>query len=245
MPGGGYLFNEWSPATALALYWVDNLIGGVAMAVRIAEHRRLTGAAGHSRAQLGATLTTSSGDGPEKPVKFRSFLAEFLTVNTIFNLAHGVFLAVVLAIIAQPPDLNALKEGAIAIALCHAIAVTIDLFTIQNWQFAALKAQAEKMMGRIILVHAAIIGGTWFMMASDAPDSFFTVFVWLKAFSDIGNLLPRFDSREPPRALVKVMNLFPKQNGESFEDYWRRTRRQEEEGAARDERVERGTKRKR
>jgi hypothetical protein len=42
------------------LYWVDNVVGGFAMAIRIAEHRRLTGVAGHGRAQLNAVVTASS-----------------------------------------------------------------------------------------------------------------------------------------------------------------------------------------
>jgi len=42
------------------------------------------------------------------------------------------------------------------------------------------------------------------------------------------------------------MSFFPRQNGETFEEYWKRTYRTEEEQAALDERVERGrVKRKR
>jgi hypothetical protein len=236
VPGGGYFVAGWSPATALALYWVDNVIGGLAMAIRIAEHQRLTGLAGHTRAQLGAVVTTSDGSS-EKTVKFRSFLAEFLVVSTMFSVGHGLFLAAILGFVLEPPDVDALRQGAVAIALCHAIALTVDRFAIANWPFARLKDQAERLMGRLTLVNIALIGGTWIMAFSDSRDSFFSVFIWLKALSDISAMMPAYEPREAPGWLVRVMSLFPKQKGETFEEYWRRTRQSEEDQAALDERA--------
>lgn len=198
MPGGGYLLYNWSPATALALYWVDNVVGSIAMAVRISEHRRLTGDRAHRDPQLGLRFTESKGGGPEKPVKFKSFLSEFVTGSTAFGVAHGAFLAVALAAIVQHPDFAALKEGAIAIALSHAIALIIDLFTIQNWPFEKLKEQAGNLMGRTILVQLALIGGTWLAIAKDSPDSFFRVFVWLKTASDVAGMLSSLARRPAP-----------------------------------------------
>ena len=164
------------------------------MAIRISEHRRLTGAEEHRHPQLNLQMTTSSGGRKEKPVKFKSFLAEFLTGTIMFGVGHGIFLAVVLAIVVEHPDYAALKEGAITIALCHAIAVTVDLFTIQNWPFERLKNQALTLMGRTILVQFALIGGTWFAIYKDSKESFFTVFVWLKTASDIGGMLPSMET---------------------------------------------------
>ena len=234
VPGGGYFVAGWSPATALALYWVDNLFGGFAMALRIAEHQRLTGVAGHGRAQLDAVVTTSSGAN-EKTVKFRSFLAEFLVVSTMFSVGHGVFLAAILGFVLEPPDFDAMRQGAIAIALCHAIALTVDRFSIASWPFARLKDQAERLMGRVTLVNIALIGGTWIMAFSDSEESFFSVFVWLKALSDLGTMMPTYDPREAPGWLVRAMSVFPQQKGETFEEYWTRTRKKEEEQAALDE----------
>jgi hypothetical protein len=243
VPGGGYFVAGWSPATALALYWVENVIASIAMGIRIAEHQRLTGLAGHRRAQLGTVVTTPSGDG-EKHVRFRSFLSEFLVTTMMFSLAHGVFLAALLGIVLELPDFDAMGQGAIAIVLCHAIAVTADRFTIANWTFARLKGQAERLMGRVMLVQFAIIGGTWVMAFRDSKESFFSVFVWLKALSDLGTILPTYEPRHAPGWLVRVMNLFPKQHGETFEEYWNRTAAVESEAAALDEKVERGARRK-
>ena len=212
------------------------------MALRIAEHRRLTGVAGHGRAQLNAVVSTSSGAN-EKTVKFQSFLVEFLVVSTMFSVGHGVFLAAILGFILEPPDFDAVRQGTIAIALCHAIALTVDRFTIANWPFARLKDQAERLMGRVTLVNIALIGGTWIMAFSDSKESFFSVFIWLKALSDVGTMLPTYDPREAPGWLVRIMSVFPQQKGETFEQYWTRTRKKEEEQAALDDRIERGRKR--
>lgn len=198
MPGGGYFVAGWSPATALTLYWIENMVGSVAMAIRIAEHRRLTGDKEHRRAHLGLTFTTSSGGGPDKPVKFKSFLSEFFSGSMMFGIGHGVFLFVVLAAIVARPDAAALKEGAIAIVLCHAIAVTIDLFTIQNWPFEKLLDQAQTVMGRAILVQFALIGGTWLAIYRDSPQSFFSVFVWLKTATDVAGMLTSLKGAPPP-----------------------------------------------
>lgn len=169
------------------------------MSIRISEHQRLTGDKNHRHPQLGFTMTTSSGrNGKEKPVKFKSFLSEFFAGFTAFGLAHGAFLFVVIAATVEHPEWAAIKEGAMTIALCHAIAVTVDLFTIQNWPFEKLKDQAEKLMGRTILVQFALIGGTWWAISRDAKDEFFRVFVWLKTASDIFGLLPDMATATPP-----------------------------------------------
>ena len=206
IPGGGYLLGQWSPVTALVLYWFENIVGSLAMAVRISEHRRLTGAKEHREPQLGFTMTTQSGNRPEKKVKFKSFLEEFLNASMWFGAGHGIFLAVALLAIVQHPDYASLKEGAITIALCHAIAVTVDLFSIQDSPFERLKTQAQSLMGRTILVQFALIGGTWLAIYKDSPDSFFRVFVWLKTASDIAGMLP---SKETPPPVVALDGQVP------------------------------------
>jgi hypothetical protein len=66
--------------------------------------------------------------------------------------------------------------------------------------------------------------------------TFFSVFVWLKTLADIATMLPQWNPRQPPRWLARVMNRIGNQKGERFEDYWRRTRAEEDTQAASDER---------
>ena len=238
VPGGGFLVAGWSPATALTLYWIDNLAGAVAMGVRIALHRRWTGLAGHDRGQLGATYSTGE---EREPQVFKSFLAEFLVTSIVFTIAHGVFLAAVLGMIGQRPDIPTVQQGAIAIATLHALALSFDARRLDEWPFARLKQQAVQAMSRITLVHMALLGGMVLFAVRGTPGAFFTVFVWLKFFSDIGSQLPQWNPHEPPRWLVGVMNLFPKQKGQTFEEHWRRTRSAEDARAMEDEQEARAT----
>ena len=237
VPGGGFLLADWSPATALTLYWIDTLVGAVAMGVRIALHRHRTGVSGHDRGQLGATFSVSTSDDEPSPVVFKSFLAEFLLTSISFTVAHAVFLAAVLGFMAERPNADQVLQGAIGIAICHALALSFDSWRLDRWPFARLKYQALQIMGRVVLVHMAILGGTMFSFWRNTPGAFFTFFVWLKFFSDIGSLLPQWNPQEPPRWLVRLLKRFPKQRGESFEEHWRRTRAQELQQSAQDEQV--------
>lgn len=238
VPGGGFLLAGWSAATALTLYWIDNLVGSVAMGARIVIHRRSTGLAGHGRAHLGATYSTGSR-GARTTHKFQSFLAEFLAASLGFTAAHGVFLAVLLlGLMAQQPDVESVRQGTIGIAICHALALGFDARRLAGWPFARLKQQAMQVMGRVVVVHFTIMGGMAFFAWRGTPGAFFSVFIGLKFMADLASMLPQYNPQEPPRWLVAVMNLLPlRKKGESFEAYWRRKRAQEDVEAAQDERV--------
>lgn len=237
VPGGGFLVGGWSAATALTLYWVDNVVGSVAMGARIFLHRRWTGVSGHRRPHMNVTVTTSGRDGVVTRTEFRSFLAEFLVSSLMFSLAHGVFLAAVLGYILERPDWEATRQGAIGVAACHALALSFDSVRLDEWPFARLKDQALRVMGRVVLIHLALPGGLLLMAWRGTPDSFFGVFVGLKLLADIGTMLPRANPDAPPRWLFTVMKRVPRQKGETFEQYWRRTRARERREEARDEQV--------
>lgn len=234
VPGGGFLLAGWSPATALTLYWIDNVIGSMATALRIELHRRWTGASGHARGQLGATYRTGK-HAPEK--SFTSFLAEFVGTSLAFSLAQGVFLAFVLfGVIDQMPDRNHVRQGAAVILVAHLLALAVDTRGLASWPFAQLRDQAQRMMGRVVLVHLAILGGMVFLASRGTPGAFFSVFIALKFLADAGTLMPRYEpGDEPPRLLVWMTSVFPAQNGESFTEYWKRTRAIERTQAEQDE----------
>lgn len=234
IPGGGFLVAGWSPATALTLYWIDNLIGSIATGIRIVLHRRWTGASGHARGQLGATYRTGKY-APER--SFKSFLAEFVVTSLAFSLVQGVFLAFFLTgILDAVPNRDHVRQGASAVLVAHLLALAVDARRLPTWPFAQLRDQAQRMLGRVLLVHLAILGGMMFLAARGTPDAFFSIFIALKFLADLGTLMPRYEPGDrPPRLLVWLMGFFPKQNGESFEDYWRRTRATEAAQFAQDE----------
>lgn len=234
VPGGGFLLAGWSPATALTLYWIDNLIGAIATAIRIVLHRRWTGARGHDRGQLGATYSTGR-NAPEQT--FKSFAAEFAVTSLAFSMAQGVFLAFVLSsVLETTPDRAQVEQGAGAILVAHLLALAVDTRRLGSWPFARLREQAQRMRGRVVLVHLAILGGMVFFAARGTPGAFFSVFVALKFVADLGTLMPRYQpGDEPPRLLVWLTSVVPARDGESFTQYWKRTHAAERAHFASDE----------
>ena len=85
-------------------------------------------------------------------------------------------------------------------------------------------------------VQFAIMGGMALLVFTDAVRSFFGVFVVLKLLSDIGNMVPEINPKEPPRWLARIADTFPNQKGETLDAYWRRTRAEEADASERDER---------
>jgi hypothetical protein len=233
LPGAGFFVGAFSPATVLALYWADNLVSALCMAVRIVAHRRSTRARGHHRAQLGVTYRIGSATRSHER-RFTSFLAEFTVTTLVFIVTHGVFLAFILyGLLHDPPDPVRLRQGVIAIVVFEVASLSVDLIFLSAWPFARLKHRTVGILSRVVLVHVAILGGMVFFAMRGTPWAFFSVFVVLKTMADVGSRLPEPSRDEPPRWLVSVMKLFPKQKGETFEAYWRRTRaaevRQEQE----------------
>ena len=236
IPFVGWYAAGWSPAVALILFWAENALVTVTLAARILLHERWTGVRGHDRAHLGVVATTGTG---AEMVRFRSFLTEFLAGAIPFVVAHGIILAVILGgIIDVPIDRNAVRQGVVGLVLVEAAAFAFDLRGLARWPFARLKHRGEHLLGRVILVQIAIIGGMWFFAVRGTTDAFFGVFLALKVLVDLGSLMPRVEtaSAAPPRWLAAVMKRLPSQNGETFEQYWARTHAAEAATASDDER---------
>ena len=249
VPVGGVMLAGWSTGTGLALYWCETLIGTATNAVRIAQHRRMTGKRGHYRGQLGVEI--NAGDEPRArrggrgKTKWRSFLTEYLVGSLVFTFAHGLFIAIILgAFLKSWPSKVDMLYGLAVVALFQVGGLAFDLFSLRDWPFARLKLQVQSAMGRVVLVHVAIIFGMALVFWLDKPGSFFWVFGGLKTLSDVGGLVgAKSGARagvaaspaEPPKWAKRVVaKIAP---GEDFDVYWRRERERELREAAEDEEV--------
>ena len=94
VPLYGVFVAGWSWGTILALYWFESFLGGLFILLRMVVHRDLTRKRGYWRGQLGLTVSTNDS----QPRAFKSFLPEFLTATLAFNLAHALFLALLLGL---------------------------------------------------------------------------------------------------------------------------------------------------
>jgi len=253
VPVGGVMLAGWSTGTGLALYWCETLIGTATNAVRIAQHRRMTGKRGHYRGQLGVEVNSGESSPAARrtlrsgraKTQWKSFLTEYLVGSLVFTFAHGLFLAIILgAVVKSWPAKEDLLYGLAGMALFQVGGLVFDLFSLREWPFARLKVQVQSAMGRVVLVHVAIIFGMGLVIWLDKPGSFFWVFGGLKTLSDIGGLFAgksgaqagasAADAAPPKWAKSVIGKIAP---GEDFDAYWKRERERERAEAAADEEV--------
>ena len=259
IPMGGFFLGGWSPSTTLALYWFENLVGSLLIALRIAVHWRLTGKRGHYQAKV----TSSDGSSARrkggvaavarsrgfaavapplprpvpKPGDAPTFLQGFLLVSIVFTLGQAIFLGLILwRLLKLPVEWDLLENGAIGVTLFQVAALVVDLRQIRATPFAQLKAVTERALGRVVLVHLSVIGGMALLAWWGEPRAFFGIFVVLKLLADIGGVLPQIQpTSEPPRWITWAFARFG-EPGE-FEEYWRESHARDRTEAEEDEQV--------
>ena len=206
----------WSGPTALAVYWAENAIGTIFIALRIWLHRRLTRKRGHYRNHLGLQV---SGDGADKikSITDKSFLAEYLTTSVVFTLGHGVFVLAIFALVfKEAPDADTIRWALLAIGLCQLIAFLYDLFGLRSRSFAWLKLVAGSGLARVLVVQLAIIFGLALAALTGRNAAFGIPFAGLKLLVELAGA---FAAEKPPQSdegpqwLVWLMKkCFPKED---------------------------------
>ena len=216
VPLAGWFLGGWSSGTTLALFWFENLLLTLFIAVRVAAHWRATRKRGHEK----------------------GFLTNFLVVSIGFTVGHGVFLALVLGLL-LPDSVNRadLLSGVQWMLAAQTASLVLDLWFLAGWPFAEIRARTNWMLGRVVMVHLSVLLGMFLYAAMDQPWWFFSVFVTLKALLDISGLLPRWQPKESPAWLSSAMDSIgpAHPSKETFAEYWRRQSKQEADADARDE----------
>ncbi|HVH04564.1 MAG TPA: DUF6498-containing protein [Myxococcota bacterium] len=236
VPLAGLFFAGWSPATALALYWCENVVGSALVAARIALHRRATRKRGHYRPQLGLQISGSlkvAGRTEPKDVAPKTLLAEFLYAVIAFSIAHGIFLWLLFAVMKVQVEPAQLRTGLVAMVGIQLVGFAWDAWSLAERPFAWIKAMAQRSLGRVILVHLAILGGMFLTASRPHPERFFLVFGALKLASDLASWLPLSlpppDPSRPPRLVTRLA-------GPRFAEYWRQEATKERAANEDDER---------
>jgi hypothetical protein len=230
----------WSASTVVVLYWFENLLSVFFTSARIALHRWLTRKRGHWRAgQLG----TKVGDKPSTA----GLLGEFATMALVFTLAHGVFVLAFTAIAADNHTDDPrwafsraqFVQGAQWMALALVADFGVDAVAMRQRSFAWLKAYVGARMGRVIIMHLAIIFGMWGMMMTESPFAVLYVLIGLKTLWDLvatgatAKELPE----EPPAWALKIG---AQQHGRSIDAQraeWKRQVEAQKRAAIEDEQV--------
>jgi len=213
----GVGWKEWNGATALAIYWIETIVGGLLHAASIWFHRRWTRKAGHFRSQLGMTIV-SEGNDSEKVSTINSFFAEYLTLIFVFSLGHAVFLAAFLfMILKDQPDPILLRNGALAVVLIQLAGFLADLPTLRTMPFVTLKRIAGLGAGRVLLIQFAIIGGMGLAALTNRPENFLIPFAVLKLLADVASAFVGVPQQKTaaPGCLIGVINfIWPKNDFE-------------------------------
>jgi len=212
VPLVGVLYFHWSAINVLVLYWFENLLIGFCTLVRLFAHRAWTRKRGYWRHsnRLGIQVN-------DKPAEM-GLIGEYAIATFGFTLAHGVFVGAIALIVHQNyPDQamwqlswQQVLRGALAIAVFLGIELVVDLTCIRGASFAALRDYAQARMGRVIVLHLAIIFGMFAMAMSHSPMGILYVLIGIKACADLLGVATRgapriADSDTPPPAWAMRM----------------------------------------
>jgi hypothetical protein len=239
VPITGFAVVGWSAATALVIYWFENLFGSLLIAARIALHQRLTRKRGHYRAHFDSE--TTAGGKTRRTRTPSTFTVAFLLQSLIFTLAHGVFLGVIVLALGFEIEPRALATGVAIVVLFQVMDFGIDLIGLRDKPFVWIKRQSQLAMGRVVVVHLALIFGMFAAAVLSDNTLFFLPFAGLKLLTDIGNQVSLAQQADgpPPMWLTPLMNrIRPRdEQGRDFTAYWEAERLKERTDSEIDEQV--------
>jgi len=241
----GVLYFEWSAINVLVLYWFENLMIGFCTLIRLVLHRRWTRKRGYWRHSNRLGIQVNN-----KPAEM-GLIGEYATGTFGFTLGHGIFVGAIAMIVHQNyPDQpmwqlswEQVFRGAMAIAAFLGIELAIDLTRIRSASFAAIRDYAQARMGRIIVLHLAIIFGMMGMAWSGSPMAVLYVLIGLKTLADLLGVATRGapkieDSDTPPPVwTMKMADKLGKDKGGAtgFLKKWEAERDQIRKNAIEDE----------
>jgi len=184
----GVFVLGWSVATALALYWSENVATIALLALLFALHRIVTHKRGHNR----------------------GYLKAFLSQSIAFTFFHGLFLSIfIFKLFPEMPSKEEFnwpqfKMGMMMIGSVLLLRFLVDAAMLKSMSFAALRSKAESFMSRVVIVHLTIIFGMIAMVVSGRPRAMFAVFAAIKLALEVVPVTePKVKPKEQQAALAQ------------------------------------------
>lgn len=228
VPGFGFFARDWSPGTLLALYWFENLLGSILIALRIDLHRRLTRMRGHYVSRKASAVKITLGDRKgTRTIVVGRILPSFLLSAVGFTLVEGLFLV---AILSQLPERDAVDPGALRsgvglISAFLAAGFVLDLIGIGSRPFFWIHQLTDRMLARVFVVFLLVFIGIGAIAFFNAPRPVLIAFIGLKTFIDITGALPESQSGEAPQWQLALAGLFGKDARERVAVFARKANR--------------------
>jgi hypothetical protein len=227
VPVLGWFVGGWSGATTLAVYWFETVAGCLLVSARALVHQRISPRYGHFR--------YNAPESNRRSPQLSSFVGGFTLVSMAFCVVHAVFLGAILLLLQHNRqsalvdiDWRSVGYGCLLVFVFLVADFAVDLVSLRRWSFQRLEQLANRGLSRVIVVHLTLIFGFLAIALTDAPDSFFGVFVVLKTLAALSSVLPQYEPATAPRWLSNLMNRVPNVHpGERFEDFWAKDRKDE------------------
>ncbi len=221
----------WAGGTVLLLYWLESLLGHLATMVKIKRHAALTHKRGHHQ-YIAVDARGAAG----------SYFSYFSSIALMFTIAHGLFLGVILAMLAHnKPEWvqfnvswDNVKYGAILVAVLVSVDLAIDLRGIGKRSFLWIETVAGKRLTRVLVMHLTLIFGFAAMAMIESPIALLLVFIALKTMLDVAGSMVPDDGlidvgypEQPPRFLRWIERVKPATGGkETLAEFWARGRKE-------------------
>lgn len=240
VPALGWFLGDWTSGTTLVVYWFETVTGSLLVAARIVVQGRMEPRRGHVRYE---PTESAKQNGARIP-----FVKHFLPVALMFSAAHGVFLAVLIAVMTANGRGVEMRLSVPEIALGCGVIVgfqmldfVLDLFRMKGRPFRWVEHLAERNLGRVFVVHLVLIFGLLAGGLTGGARGFFAVFIGLKTLNDLSGIVPQYDPEEAPRWLCRLMDCVPNANAKNrdtrtFAEFWKAGKEEERERRARNER---------
>ncbi len=224
VPVVGWFTQNWSGATTLAVYWFETLAASLLVLARIAVHQRWSPRRGHFH------YNGPGADGARlrRRAPLSTFMSSFGVISLSFCAVHGVFLGVIVFLLNHngvghmvEVDWRSVGFGCLGVLAFMAVDFAVDLSSLRQWPFQQLERTADRVLGRVMVVHLTLLIGFLAIALTDTPSSLFGVFVVLKTMATLSTALPQWQPAEPPKWLSGLLNRVPStQPGKRFEDHW-------------------------
>jgi hypothetical protein len=182
VPLYGAFVAGWSWGTILALFWCENLIGGLLAVLLMMVHRLLTRKWGYKKSSIN----------------------EFILGFLVSNFGVAAFLAVILCLwMADEPGaaihLPDLVKGLKITSLLLLGGFAVDLSGLRKRSYAWARGRADNAMAWTAVMLFTIFFGTLTCAVLRAPVAFFWVFLTIKLVTEVGAAFsPRTSLAETP-----------------------------------------------
>jgi hypothetical protein len=187
LPIGGVFAEEWHPATAMAVYWVESVLLAIVVSALCALMDRRTSpaaierartAGNHDEAKALSTARSAFNQAHIKPADVFGFHVGSLLAFAVF--LGGVLLILIMQGHLAPLRWSELRDGAVAMMAIVTIGFVFDLWRFDSYNATDLQRRVDACLVRWTLFWMLGFFGTIIMALSGRPLWFLGFFSVLK-----------------------------------------------------------------